>query len=137
MADILSSLPLEFKTAYPVLQPPPGVRSNFINPESRGYILLTFGSFLFALMVIFLAIRFYVRIFIARQTSWGDGMNLNPIQLLCKYPILTFVIVTCVIAAVSSNIRFASKVWILAEEGDILAGSDCILHSSDHRYVCA
>jgi len=73
MADLISSLPAEYKSKYPALQPPPGVQSNFVDPDSRGYVLLTVGSILFALMVFVLAARIYVRFFVARQFSWGDG----------------------------------------------------------------
>ena len=56
----------------PALSLPPGVKSNFENPESRGYVLIAVGSPLLAIMVIFLAIRFYTKLRITRSATWDD-----------------------------------------------------------------
>jgi len=110
MADLLSSLPPEFLANYPALQPPHGVDPNFVNPVSRGYVLLTAGSLLFALMILFLSIRIYIRFFVSRQFSWADGEYSFIFAVLRK---LRFdsndSTVTCITGAVSAYEFFMWK----------------------------
>ena len=61
----------------PVSQPPPGVESNFVNPEDEGYVMIAAGSVFIGLMLIFCMIRLYSKAFIVRRASWDD----------CEYPV--------------------------------------------------
>ncbi len=55
------------------LQPPPGVQSNFNNPPSNRLMFLTVAPTMMGIMTVFLATRFYVKIWIKRHFSWDDG----------------------------------------------------------------
>ncbi|KAK8121736.1 hypothetical protein PG984_010406 [Apiospora sp. TS-2023a] len=46
----------------PLLPPPPGVTSNFVNPESRGPLIERGMYAVLAIMVVFLALRVYTRV---------------------------------------------------------------------------
>ena len=63
LSDILNS---------PLSPPPAGVESNFINPESDGYVLIVIESICLVLMVCFTAIRVYAKGFVARKVTWDD-----------------------------------------------------------------
>ncbi len=57
----------------PALAPPPGVTSNFVNPESRGNLILAFGVLSLALMIPFVTVRFCTKIWITRTLGADDG----------------------------------------------------------------
>ena len=54
------------------IPPPPGVKANFHNPVTRGYIIIIMGALLLALVFVFIAIRFYIKVFVAKTHNWGD-----------------------------------------------------------------
>jgi hypothetical protein len=58
----------------PAGSPPPGVTPNLINPSSDGYILLTVGSVMMGIMLIFAGLRFYTKIFIVKKLTLDDCM---------------------------------------------------------------
>lgn len=68
----LAKIPPSVLNTYPGLQPPAGVKSNFINPEDRGYILNSVATLLFCLMVLLFANRVYTKLFIIRKADWDD-----------------------------------------------------------------
>ena len=68
----LFKLPPSVLDSLPALSPPPGVESNFVNPEDRGYILKSVATVLFCFMVCFFANRVYTKLFIIRKLGWDD-----------------------------------------------------------------
>ncbi|KAF4624108.1 hypothetical protein G7Y89_g14065 [Cudoniella acicularis] len=64
MLDQMHSLPL---TA-----PPEGVVSNFVNPDSNGYILVNVTSVFLIFQILFFIARIYTRAFVARRLRWDD-----------------------------------------------------------------
>lgn len=68
----LAKLPPSVFDTLPALSPPPGVESNFVNPEDRAYILNSVATVLFCLMVCFFVNRVYTKLFIIRKLGWDD-----------------------------------------------------------------
>ncbi|MCJ1254826.1 hypothetical protein MMC24_002642 [Lignoscripta atroalba] len=56
----------------PAQAPPPGVVPNFIDPYSRGPMLVIVSSILIGLMVLFVAARLYTKLRINRKLKWDD-----------------------------------------------------------------
>jgi len=52
--------------------PPPGVIPNFVDPETRGPVLLIVGSIFMVIMLVLASMRFYTKIFIVRRLTWDD-----------------------------------------------------------------
>ena len=71
----LAQLPATIRDNLPALAPPPGVQSNFINPENRGHIFIFVASLLLFLKTLFFVNRVYTKAFINRKLGWDD----------CKY----------------------------------------------------
>ena len=67
----MTSIPTAF-LQFPASPAPSGVTPNFTNPPSDGYQLVVVTTLLFAIMVIFLLNRLYVKLFITRAWSWDD-----------------------------------------------------------------
>lgn len=74
LAELLA-LPPAILDTIPALAPPEGLQSNFVNPQSKGYILNAVATFLFGLAVLFYAVRVYSKTRIVRMTSWDDGRH--------------------------------------------------------------
>ncbi|KAL9596411.1 MAG: hypothetical protein Q9179_004623 [Wetmoreana sp. 5 TL-2023] len=64
-----SLLPADF----PMLPPPPGRTSNFVDPESQANVVLSVCSVALALMVVFGSLRIYVRLSVAHTFSKDDS----------------------------------------------------------------
>ena len=64
--------PLALWSETPALEPPPGVESNFTDPEDRGSIILIVGSTLLALMILLYSVRMYTKFFVIGKLSWDD-----------------------------------------------------------------
>jgi hypothetical protein len=56
----------------PLHPPPKGKHSNFVNPESHGYILTDVCSVFLAVMTLFYAVRIYGRFFVSKRPRWDD-----------------------------------------------------------------
>ena len=65
----------------PALQPPPGVTPNFIDPYTRGPMLLALSAVAIGIMYFFVGIRFYSKFYIKREWSWDDGQFIT--QIYC------------------------------------------------------
>ena len=75
MAALLDSLTpqeLDALSGVPALAPPPGVQSNFVNPQNQSLSFYIVTSILFVAMVIFFSNRAYTKLFIVRKYSWDD-----------------------------------------------------------------
>lgn len=57
---------------FPALRPPSGIIPNFIDPYTRGPIIVIVGSILIAIMTIFVVGRIYTNMCIHRKLQWGD-----------------------------------------------------------------
>ena len=57
---------------FPALAPPIGVKPNFANSESDGYIVIVVGSIFLVLMIFFMSIRAYSKIVIAKAATRDD-----------------------------------------------------------------
>lgn len=67
------SLPLtQTYQKIPVLKPPPGVTSNFINPSSSKNAIIIVNVILVTLMLGFVALRIYTKGFLTRSVAWDD-----------------------------------------------------------------
>lgn len=60
----------------PLLQPPPGVKSDFVSPESNAYLVRIPTLVLLPIMAIFTVLRFLGRYFTSRGFGADD----------CEYP---------------------------------------------------
>jgi len=70
--DVLVNLPPSLLKEIPALQPPPGVESNFLNPERRTKEIQSVATFLLCLTTLMFANRIYMKSFIIRKASWDD-----------------------------------------------------------------
>jgi hypothetical protein len=71
-AEALANLTPAQLAQIPAGVPPPGVIPNLTNPHSDGYVLITVGSVLMAIMFLFLAMRFYAKFMILRKFTPDD-----------------------------------------------------------------
>ncbi|MCJ1437582.1 hypothetical protein MMC27_006969 [Xylographa pallens] len=74
-AALVSSLTPEELNALsnvPALAPPPGIESDFINPQNQSLSFLLVTSILFGIMTIFFLNRIYTKAFIIRKYTWDD-----------------------------------------------------------------
>ena len=56
----------------PALEPPPGVTPNFINPYTRGPMLLALSAVAIGIMYLFVMARFYAKIYVHKKLTWDD-----------------------------------------------------------------
>lgn len=56
----------------PSLPPPPGVTSNFKNPESKGYESIITTTICLSLMTPVFVLRLYSKAFVTRSLGWDD-----------------------------------------------------------------
>lgn len=57
----------------PALPPPPGVVSNFVNPETRSPLVIAITVICLALMWPIFVLRIYTKIWLTRNFGWDDG----------------------------------------------------------------
>ena len=69
-----ANLPQDFWSTTPALQPPPGLKPNFLNPEDRGPKFVTAATVVFILMVLLYFNRVYTKLLLLRKVSLDDGV---------------------------------------------------------------
>ncbi|MCJ1307997.1 hypothetical protein MMC25_001647 [Agyrium rufum] len=79
-------------TNFPALEPPPNVVPNFIDPYTRGPMLLVLSALAISIMYLFMAARFYSKFLVKNRSTWDD--------------------LTCVIAAVGVTGIFIGLVYL-------------------------
>ena len=72
MASSATSLNPAELASYPIIPPPPGVVSNFINPETHNLPLFIIPSLFLGVMGIFVLNRVYTKTCITRKYTWDD-----------------------------------------------------------------
>ncbi|KAI0152862.1 hypothetical protein GGR57DRAFT_160256 [Xylariaceae sp. FL1272] len=79
-------------TQIPALGPPDGVESNFDNPHSRAQTGRIFVGLTYGLMVIFLTLRIYTRLWIAGSRKLGadDYLSLAAGATITAYTVLSY-----------------------------------------------
>lgn len=75
MAGIIASMTPEQLAQTPAAMPPAGVTPNLIDPPSGAPVLITVSTVLFAIMLVFVALRYYVKLAI-RHTMAADDCKL-------------------------------------------------------------
>lgn len=63
---------MDFLQNIPVINPPPGTTSNFVNPKTVAPGLIAINAVFVPLMLISVAIRVYVKGSILRAIGWDD-----------------------------------------------------------------
>ena len=63
-------------SGLPGLLPPPGVISNFVNPESQGGTYTGVATAIIVTMILLVTNRQYTKYFIIQRLGWDD----------CRYP---------------------------------------------------
>ena len=80
-----SAIPADVDPAYLAnyvsLRPPDGLIPNFVDPYTRGPVILIVGSILIALMMIFVLVRVYIKTCINRKVHWDDCQAPVELQL--------------------------------------------------------
>lgn len=56
----------------PALQPPPGIQSNFENPENQVYLTVIPCAAIVGVMIIFVFIRIYTKVYTMKSVGWDD-----------------------------------------------------------------
>ncbi len=56
----------------PGLAPPPGVIPNFVDPYTRGPLLLALTTVAMGIMYVFVTARLYCKFYVQRKLSWDD-----------------------------------------------------------------
>lgn len=78
MDSIPSGVPL---SKIPTLKPPPGVKSNFVDPPSLANAIIAVSVVFLALMLIALTVRIYTKWILLRSLWWDDC----ECQIGCQY----------------------------------------------------
>ena len=61
---------------YPLQPPPAGAKSNFVNPESRGPVIVAICYTFISLMWLILLSRLYSKAWVICKVGWDDGKPL-------------------------------------------------------------
>ncbi|CAG8982005.1 hypothetical protein HYALB_00004874 [Hymenoscyphus albidus] len=64
---------LAFLGNTPAITPPPGVVSNFLDPENHGAAQVKATSVMLAVVLVFFLNRVYVKLFLTKKVTWDDG----------------------------------------------------------------
>lgn len=72
MSAELANMTPEQLASTPLMLPPPGVQTNFINPESLAPRGIAASAVILAIMVMILALRLYAKYFLLRKPGWDD-----------------------------------------------------------------
>ncbi|CAG8956288.1 hypothetical protein HYFRA_00003668 [Hymenoscyphus fraxineus] len=64
---------LAFLGNTPAIPPPPGIVSNFLDPENHGAAQVKATSILLAVTLVFFLSRVYVKLFLTKKVTWDDG----------------------------------------------------------------
>lgn len=67
----------------PALSPPAGIMSNFIDPANRANITIIPCAGIVAVMILFVFLRMYTKIYITGSTGWDDCES-APFQSVCS-----------------------------------------------------
>ncbi len=70
--DNLTPEEIELFGNTPVLPPPPGVKSNFVDPPSQGPIAIWTTSILIAVALFFYLNRMYIKARLMKSWTWDD-----------------------------------------------------------------
>jgi hypothetical protein len=68
----LSMLSSGMLAQTPAAIPPAGVEPNLVNPETKGPIVITVGTPLLAIMLLFVGVRFYNKAIVRRKLTIDD-----------------------------------------------------------------
>lgn len=71
----------------PALQPPPGIQSNFKTPENQAYLTIIPCAAIVGVMIIFVFIRMYTKVYTLKSVGWDDCTLRSP-WLACRAIIL-------------------------------------------------
>ena len=87
MADTIdfSKIPSEQLAQIPAGVPPPGVIPNLVNPPNAGNYIIIANSVLMVIMIIFVALRFYVVFRIKRKMGADDWTVIAALIGSCYY----------------------------------------------------
>ena len=66
----------------PFLPPPPGVVANPLYPQTRGSDLTVTCSVFLSIMIFFVSIRTYTKLWITRKVTWDDRTSPHPFILI-------------------------------------------------------
>ena len=69
----------------PALEPPPGVVPNFVDPYTRGPMLLALSAVAVGIMYLFVTIRIYCKFFVRKTLSWDDRKSTGGILMFLRY----------------------------------------------------
>ncbi|PQE28485.1 integral membrane protein [Rutstroemia sp. NJR-2017a BBW] len=69
--------PPEVLATLPALTPPVGVIPNFANPESRAYSVIVINGIFTSILIIFVALRMYAKVFVSKTVGWEDGEHIT------------------------------------------------------------
>lgn len=64
------------------LPPPPGIHSNFVNPENIQVVIITILALCVSISTLVFGMRMYTKVFIFHKTGWEDC---NFYLLLIRY----------------------------------------------------
>lgn len=61
----------------PLMPPPDGVQSNYVDPEDQTIFIITSNVLCLVFVTVFVALRLYTKVFIARRISLDDCATLS------------------------------------------------------------
>lgn len=86
-------------TKIPALNPPPGVAPDFVDPATRANLTLISCAAIVAVMILFVMLRMYTKIYVIQTTGWDDCKQIRPLPTR-KIPTKLTDIDVCIFAAV-------------------------------------
>lgn len=69
----------------PVVEPPNGTISNFVNPETRTELSVTVTSVIMAISLLFYFNRVYVKLYLMKRVTWDDATLLMAVVRIQNY----------------------------------------------------
>jgi hypothetical protein len=67
-------------TKIPALDPPPGVTPDFVDPATRANLTLVSCAGIVAVMILFVMLRMYTKIYVIQTTGWDDCKQIRPLS---------------------------------------------------------
>ncbi|KAF2258647.1 hypothetical protein CC78DRAFT_586876 [Lojkania enalia] len=105
MSD-LSHLTQQQMANLPLQTPPPGVNSNFDNPETTGPVVVITLSIFLAIALLTVPLRIYCRVSVVKRTGLDDWLALVALVFCCSiYGVTMYLVSLKVIGPHSWNVR--------------------------------
>lgn len=67
-------------TQIPALNPPSGITPDFVDPATRANLTLISCAGIVAVMLLFVMLRIYTKVYVIQTTGWDDCKQIRPLS---------------------------------------------------------